>query len=729
MIGQSAPCISAITTGSGAALFWALAALLPIVIHLLSRRRFVQLDWAAMPFLAAAIRKHSRRMRLERLLLLCVRVSIVLVLAAALADISCVSSTDPVGAAADDVATYHVLVLDASYSMNTKKNAATRFDEARARAIDLVKGANQGDGFSVVLLADPPQVVVPGPSFDRDRVIAELALLEAFDGLGDLQSTTDEVLTALEEATQRYPSLGRRRVCFFTDLETTTWRDVESLEVADRLETIAKSAAISMADVGDDSRANLAITRLRQDDAFVVTGRDSSVTAWIRNFGGQDRRGLDITFSVEGRVLHQERIDLPGGATAQVVFQQRFHRPGQYVVRADLSDDVLATDNSRWTVVEARDQLSALCVEGRAGTARELAFALSPVEREKATVQVSRISEAAVWARDLERFDIVCLVNVRDLTPVEAASVHRYVRRGGGLIVFLGDRVDAQNYNQLLGAAAETRVLPASLLEPARVGRYHPDPGDYDHPIADAFRGHVNSGLITMPIWKYQRLEAIPHADAITAVKLDNGDPLIIFEPIGLGMTTLVATAASMQSVDDSTLPATPWTAMSSWHSFVPLVQEMVALKMSRRQKATDATVGDSLIVDDREFQAAPVVRFELPHEAVQRIHPEGSGNASQFVLSRTRHAGVYHASPDEATRPQKSFAVNVGLQESRLTRLPVDQLPPSFNEAETDAEAAEASGDTDTGRSWARYLLVGLLLLVLLESVLAWRFGGGNEP
>jgi len=729
MMWQASPCLAAITAGSGGALFWALAALAPILIHLLSRRRFVQLDWAAMPFLLAAIRKHSRRMQFESLLLLCIRCLIVLVLAAALADISCVSSTDPAGAASGEASTYYVLVLDASYSMNTSKKAATRFDEARNRAIDLVKDAKQGDGFTVVLLADPPQVVLPGPSFDRDSVIAELALLESFDGLGDLQSTTEEVLSALEDSTERYPSLGRRRVCIFTDLETTTWRDVESIEMSDMLDSIAKSAAISIADIGDDSRANVAITSLQQDDAFVVTGRDSSVTAQVRNLGGQDRRGLDVTFAVEGRVLHQERVDIPSGATVQVGFNQQFHRPGQYVVEARLSDDVLATDNRRWTVVDVREQLSVLCVEGRAGAARELEFALSPVESERPAVQVSRISEAADWARDLDRFEIVCLVNVRDLTTIEATSLHRFVQRGGGLIVFFGDRVVAQNYNQLLGAAAEKRILPSTLLEPAPIGRYRPDPGEYKHPVADVFRGYINSGLLTTPIWKYQRLETIPHSDSTIAVKLNNGDPLVMYEPIGRGMTTVVATAASMQSVDDSTIPVTPWTAMSSWHSFVPLVQEMVALKMSHRQRSTDVNVGDALVVDDREFQTAKSVQFDLPNEEVRRVHPEGSGNTAQFVFSGTRQAGVYQARPVDAAGPRKSFAVNVGLLESRLTRFAVDQLPQSLQRAEAEADGAQIASEIEEGYSWVRYLLVGLLLLVLIEPVLAWRFGGGREP
>ena len=43
---------------------------LPIIIHLLNRRRFKQLDWAAMEFLLKAAVRNRKRVRLENLLLL-----------------------------------------------------------------------------------------------------------------------------------------------------------------------------------------------------------------------------------------------------------------------------------------------------------------------------------------------------------------------------------------------------------------------------------------------------------------------------------------------------------------------------------------------------------------------------------------------------------------------------------------------------------------------------------
>ena len=60
---------------------------IPIVIHLLNRNRFRVVTWAAMRFLLAAQRKNTRRMRLEQMILLGVRILILLLLVLAMASV------------------------------------------------------------------------------------------------------------------------------------------------------------------------------------------------------------------------------------------------------------------------------------------------------------------------------------------------------------------------------------------------------------------------------------------------------------------------------------------------------------------------------------------------------------------------------------------------------------------------------------------------------------------
>src|SRR5437764_12236262 len=64
------------------------AAAVPVIIHLLNRRRFRIVEWAAMRFLLAAQRQNVRRLRLEQWLLLAVRCLMLVLLVVAMASIT-----------------------------------------------------------------------------------------------------------------------------------------------------------------------------------------------------------------------------------------------------------------------------------------------------------------------------------------------------------------------------------------------------------------------------------------------------------------------------------------------------------------------------------------------------------------------------------------------------------------------------------------------------------------
>ena len=78
----------------------------------------------------------------------------------------------------------------------------------------------------------------------------------------------------------------------------------------------------------------------------------------------------------------------------------------------------------------------------------------------------------ACWSSILRRFDCIFLSNVAQFTAGEAHGLANYVRGGGGLVFFLGDRVDAALYNQQLGGGRPgwPRLLPTLLDAPSGAG-------------------------------------------------------------------------------------------------------------------------------------------------------------------------------------------------------------------------------------------------------------------
>ena len=472
---------------------------IPIIIHLLNRKRYRVVPWAAMRFLLAAQRKTSRKVRIEQLLLLAVRCLLLLLLLAAMCSVTPWAEAAwrwfaPAGVAVAGGAarTHKILVIDGSLGMGFKAGDKDAFEKARAAAKQIVHDSGGGDGFSVVLLAAPPRMIVPGPTADGDpglpsedaeKVLARIDELRRTDGNADLAAALTTVENLLEASPSKYVE---KEVYFLTNLQRTTWvaRQAAALSATvQKIQARAKTAAII--DVGQDGAENLAVEDLALADPIATTGHDTLFQAVLHNFG-DTRTDVPVRAVVrKAGAEAEEAMDLPavrelkGGEEVRVVFKYKFPDPGDYVVRFETGHDGLESDDARRVVVTVKDEAPVLLVNGKpAGQAYDQAAqyvstALNPFQDGKAhpaehVVAVPKVLTETQFADeglgDLTPYDCVFLCDMPRFTEAEAHRLLAHVRRGGGVVFAVGDRVDLAAYNDVLYRAG-AGLLPARLVE------------------------------------------------------------------------------------------------------------------------------------------------------------------------------------------------------------------------------------------------------------------------
>src|SRR6185437_148969 len=130
---------------------------IPIIIHLLNRRRFKTITWAAMEFLLRAMRKNRRRLKFEQWLLLAVRCLLIFLLGLALAR--------PLGCENGALAQFgrhtalNVFIIDNSYSAayaDSHGDAKTHLGQARKVVKSLLARATSGGESVVIITAGSP---------------------------------------------------------------------------------------------------------------------------------------------------------------------------------------------------------------------------------------------------------------------------------------------------------------------------------------------------------------------------------------------------------------------------------------------------------------------------------------------------------------------------------------------------------------------------------------------
>jgi Aerotolerance regulator N-terminal/von Willebrand factor type A domain len=744
-----------------AMLAWLAAASAPLIIHLLNRRQHREVVWAAMQYLLAAMKKNSRRILIEQWILLAVRTSLIALVVLAVAE--------PVLEQAGIVAgvgqpTHKVLVIDGSYSMAYKPTDKSRFERAKQLAEEIVEGSHQGDGFTLVLMADPPQVVVGAPSFGARDFVDEIANLKLPHGGGDLPATVAKVEQVLQTARREHPRLVREEVYFLTDLGRTSWApDLHGDAVAEfreRSRRLGEATALTVLDLGQTGAENLAVTRAAASEPLATTARDVSLEAEIRNFGRQPRAHQLVEFFVDGRRAGEQFVDLAPGASKTISFPYRFDMPGDHAVEVRLATDLLDVDNHRWLALPVKDHIRVLCVDGRPagaafkGAADYLAVALAPQSdpTRPALVQTQVVPEGALMDTDLSKFDCVFLCNVAQFTASEAQVLRAYLNAGGGLVFFLGEHVLADSYNRQLARPSneQARVLPALLAGKVAKEQYGLNPLGYAHPLVAAFRNQEQSGLLTTPVHEYFKL-TIPEASrAKVALALENGDPLVVEEPIGRGRSIVVATSADVS-----------WTAMPLWPSYVPLVQELLLFAMHDGVQDRNVLVGQPLSgVLKRTGPRAVHVKLPTGETSQARIATQGSESAWSF--SETYTSGLYSAEGGALVgngAAGKSvaggsvaasggdgngaagdasagamFAVNLNTAESELSQIDTAELAADvwpgvqFYHHTNWRDLGDEPATEIVGHSYLhRWLLVAVFGLLVTETFLAWFFGRRN--
>lgn len=711
--------------GHLAMLGWLAAAAAPLLIHLWNRRQYREVNWAAVEFLLAALRKNARRIQIEQWILLAVRTAIIICVVLALAEPYLESLGINLAAGQRR---HKLFVIDGSFSMAAKPADQSRFEEAKQLAKRIVQNSASGDAFSLVLMSAPPRPVVGTPAFDANEFVEELDNLKLPHGPMDLPATLVKIEEILRAIGKEHPRLAQQEVYFFSDLQRAGWltTDAAGADFRRRSERIAQLAQLHVFDLGQDNVENAAVTGFRLLDSLPVVDRDLTLEVDVANFGRQPRSQQTVELWVDGRRIGEEYVDLGAEDRAAATFTYRFEAAGDHVFEARLPADQVEIDNHRWLATPVKAAIQVLCVNGKPGggefgqSTDYLTVALNPqTDRSHALVKPEVVRESALMETDLAGYDAVFFCNVGQFTAAEGRLLEAYLKQGGGIVWFLGDQVLPESYNRFLGGEepGTTRLLPARIGAAAPEADYRLDPLGYRHPLLTIFRDQEQAGLLSTSVRRFWRLTPDKDSQARVALGLSGGEPIVVEEPLHRGRVILIGTSADIS-----------WNMMPVLPSYVPLVQELLTLATSGRTAQRNTLVGQALNGEPPKTTGEQL-SIETPAGQAHAVRMASGAAAWQFADTQT--SGIYTASLSGGKPVAERFAVNVDTAESNLARLTPEEFRAEIwpgidfehHTSWTDARAAAAEVTGQGGRAHLLFLYAALLLL-LFEPVLAWHFG-----
>ena len=168
----------------------ALAALVPLIIHLLHRQRARIEVFPSLEFLRRMMRKKTRRFHLKQLLLLIARILLLLLIALALAGPTLTGGRAVHG----HLPTTAVVILDDSFSMQRTEGGSRLFDEAVKKALSLLDYFDRTDDVHVLTASRPSRNLGASGTSDLDGIKAALREAQCSNRTTDMAAPLRQAL-------------------------------------------------------------------------------------------------------------------------------------------------------------------------------------------------------------------------------------------------------------------------------------------------------------------------------------------------------------------------------------------------------------------------------------------------------------------------------------------------------------------------------------------------------
>lgn len=309
------------------ALLWLLLVPLAVLLHALNVR-FRDRSVSTLMFWRQALADRRTSLRLRRILSNLLLLLQVLALAAMAVALAGPLRAGPDPGARGDL----VLLLDVSASMKAREGAVSRFEQARAAALEEVAALRPGDRAVLVLAGARPE---PAGPFSADRVETERLLRAAVP-----TEEPGDPAAALRLALSLCGPGGGSRIVFVTDGAFP--------EPAGAAEA---AALLRVRRVGASAR-NLGLTAFRiRANPSGGTGQRLFVSA--ASCSGEDADCL-LRVTVDGAEAYAARLRIPAGGEARVSVPWTGPSAGRAVAQLEAGDDFPVDDRAYAVLARAR---------------------------------------------------------------------------------------------------------------------------------------------------------------------------------------------------------------------------------------------------------------------------------------------------------------------------------------------------------------------------------------
>ena len=740
----------------------------PILIHLLNKRRFKIVEWAAMDFLFEADKKNRRRVQMENFILLLLRCLAMLLLALMLARPFLPSSMTAILQQSQKVE--RVILLDDSLSQRVLNESQTSLDvgkESLKKLItDLANSNDTEDWLTLMLTSDQSQFLIDNQPLTVNTLSGHLQTIDDIT-FADSVADYNDALSRMKEHLSGDQNYGRAAY-IYTDLRKRDWMPVAGVTGADDAQVpnkILQSFASEIEgtyviDTAGPNDQNLAITSIRAD-GLLVANKVINFIVEVANFGNTTLTDLRVLLQIgENQPEYKTLASIGPNERQEILFtsvfaptssdndllavQEERTQSKDWRIRAEIDRqslvgdasqlDQLPEDSARLLAASVIDGIPVLLVDGDPSSTSERSEThyLRSLEVLGTGLKMTTATVSDLETASLSDYSVIFLCNVDEVSSDRTAALGQWVSAGGSLVLMPGNRVRAATFNNTFYAEGEG-------LSPLKLSDITGDP--------------------TMATWTnfevdpqiHPALQVMIDSDASSLGKVDvfswwtsemGADQDLSSTSIPLRLTDADNSIAMLdRRLEDGrvivfTIPGDgDWTMWPSSPTFAPVMVDLISYLAGSAVAETSVQLGSNvkIPVDLTAFENRVSLR-DPENEKMETVARPLNPDKPDSVLYEAEFddlskRGFYDIQLKRHTGEIQStlVATNYDPRESQLKRLSASALDTSFfgDNVSLVTSKSLTNETVDAGNSelWMM-ILVGLMGILGIEQFLGWFWG-----
>ncbi len=666
-------------------LFAAAAALVPLIIHLFSKRKVTIVEFSSVRHLKAMQKRQVRKLKIRQLLLLLLRMLIIFVAVLAFA-----RPTTESGSIGSHASVSAVILFDNSASMNRYVTNGQLFDIAKKRTEQLLESFEESD--KILLL---PLVGSENQSLEFQSKAVAQEILENTTTHFEFK-TLQSSLSIIKQLFDQTSNLNKE-LYIITDFQRTTLPDSAILKGID--------ASLFFVELPLEENNNLTVSSVNFGGQLILPGHDFTISAEIHNQSQKQQTDLIASLILDGNRIAQTDFSIDASSDKMINFTRSVTSTGFHSGFVEISDDKFQLDNRFYFSFKIPDQFNLLVIDGdKTGELIKLALSPSQSIKQYWSVKIAtpdELSSVSFWD-----YDVIFLSGSPKLSNGHLQRLKSFLSQGRSVFITYDGQTDIDFFNKNYSDITGVTFDEPARLDFSKAGYYTFANYEKHHPLFSFYTFKDNK----LPEIRFFTLPKMHHSKKSRQLMTFTGNRPALIENRYKSGRVLTFTG-----------PLGPrYTDLSAHAFFVPFLSR-IAEYLAADLSSYDLTLYSGMPIHRELTDKISInesVTLITPDSIKYDLVPEDNNGTLSLFVQPVDIPGVY--SLQYRGKEIDRFSVNLSPQESDLASSDADQFIKSFGLASytilpLDSDLQTMLSKLRFGNElWQLFIWLALILLAL---------------